>query len=500
MVDSNAGRTARRRGADGPLRRERGAGRDRRGGQRWRSRKEWETRPSADPTDGVSQRTARTATRTARSAIDRELVLLALPALGAAITQPLFLLTDSAIVGHLGTAELAGLSVASAVLLNAVLLCLFLAYGTAATVARRAGSGDLRAALAQGIDGIWLAVAIGVALAIVGLPLAPTLTDLFGTSPSATPHAIVYLGISLIGMPAMLVVLAATGVLRGLKNTRTPLLVLAVSAAVNVVLNLLLVYPAGLGVAGSALGTVIAQTGAAAWLTAVVVRDARRHGAPLSPDLSGIRAAAAAGVSLFARNALLRVTLLSMTFVAAAQGDVALAGHQIAYTLWFLLSTPPLAFGIAGQAMVGHVLGAGDPAGARAIAKRAILWGLTMGLVAATLLVVLRAAYIPLFTTDAAVQDLVLSLALVVAATQPVGAAVYILDGILVAAGDGRYLAWSMLVAVLLFLPLAGVVLATEAGVVVLWWALVGWLLARLVTIVLRYRSDSWVRVGATAG
>jgi hypothetical protein len=185
MVDSNAGRTARRRGADGPLRRERGAGRDRRGGQRWRSRKEWETRPSADPTDGVSQRTARTATRTARSAIDRELVLLALPALGAAITQPLFLLTDSAIVGHLGTAELAGLSVASAVLLNAVLLCLFLAYGTAATVARRAGSGDLRAALAQGIDGIWLAVAIGVALAIVGLPLAPTLTDLFGTSASA---------------------------------------------------------------------------------------------------------------------------------------------------------------------------------------------------------------------------------------------------------------------------------------------------------------------------
>ena len=436
--------------------------------------------------------------RTARHAIDRELVQLALPALGAVIAQPLFLLTDSAIVGNLGTAELAGLSVASAVLLNAVLLCLFLTVGTAATVALRAGSGDIRAALTQGIDGIWLAVAIGIALAVVGLPLAPTLIDIFGTSASAAPHALVYLRISLLGVPSMLVVLAATGVFRGLKDTRTPLLVVAVSAAVNVVLNLLLVYPVGLGIAGSALGTVLAQTGGAAWLTAVVVRSARAHGAPLSPDRSGIRAAAAAGVPLVARNALLRVTVLCMTFVAASRGDVALASHQIAYTLWFLLSTPPQAFAIAGQAMVGHELGAGDRAGARVIAKRAVLWGLGIGLAAAALLVVLRAVYIPLFTTDAAVQDLVWSLAIVVAATQPVGAAVYVLDSILIAAGDGRYLAWTMLVAVLIFLPLAGVVLATDASVVVLWWALVGWLLSRLVTIVRRYRSDSWGYVGAT--
>ncbi len=437
-------------------------------------------------------------TGTARRAIDRELVQLALPSLAATIAQPLFLMSDSAIVGHLGTAELAGFSVASAVLLNAVLLFVSLAYGTAAIVARQAGSGDLRAALTQGIDGMWLAVAIGVSLAVVGLPLAPTLIDLFGTSVSAAPHALVYLRISLFGLPAMLVVLAATGVMRGLKDTRTPLVVLVVSAVVNVVLNLLLVYPAGLGVAGSALGTVVAQTGAAAWLTAVVVRSARAQGAPLFPDRSGILAAAAAGVPLLARNGLLRVTLICMTFVATTQGDVALASHQIAYTLWFLLSTPPLAFAIAGQAMVGHVLGAGDRAGARTIAKRAILWGLGIGLAAAALLVVLRAVYIPLFTTDAAVQDLVWALALVVAATQPIGAAVYVLDAILVAGDEGSYLAWSMLVAVLVFLPLAGVVLATEAGVVILWWALGGWLLARLVTIVLRYRSGGWLRVGVT--
>jgi putative MATE family efflux protein len=423
---------------------------------------------------------------------------LALPALGSLLAEPLFLIADSAIVGHLGTAELAGLGVASAVLLNAVMLCIFLAYGTAATVARRAGSGDVRAALTQGIDGIWLAIAIGVALVALGLPLAPALVDLFGTSAEATPHAIVYLRISLLGVPSMLVVLAATGVMRGLKNTRTPLLAVAFAAAANVGLNLVLVYPVGLGVAGSALGTVLAQTGAAGWLGAVVVRHARAQGAPLRPHRPGVLAAATAGVPLLARTALLRLTLLWMTFVATAQGDVSLASHQIAYTLWFLLSTVPEAFAIAGQAMVGHALGASDRAGARAMAGRAIAWGLSTGLAVAVVLVALRAVYVPLFTTDVAVQDHVWSLAVVVAATQPVGAAVYVLDAVLIAAGDGRYLAATMFVAFVVFLPLAALVLATDAGVVALWWALVAWLLARLVTITWRYRSGAWVRVGAT--
>ena len=172
-------------------------------------------------------------TRTRARPVDRELLRLALPALGALAAEPLFLMADSAIVGHLGTAELAGLSVASAVLLNSVMLCIFLAYGTAATVARRAGSGDLRAALTHGIDGIWLALAIGVGLVTVGLPLAPVLVNLFGTSADAAPHALVYLRISLLGVPSMLVVLAATGVMRGLKDTRTPLVVTSVAAATS---------------------------------------------------------------------------------------------------------------------------------------------------------------------------------------------------------------------------------------------------------------------------
>lgn len=165
-----------------------------------------------------------TPTRREARRYDRELLGLALPSLGALLAEPLFLLADSAIIGHLGTPQLAGLAIASAVLLNAVFLCIFLAHGTTSAVARLAGAGDLRRAYAQGVDGIWLALAIGVAMAAAGLALAPVLVDLLGASEEARPHAVTYLRVSLFGFPSMLVVLAATGALRGLKNTRTPLL------------------------------------------------------------------------------------------------------------------------------------------------------------------------------------------------------------------------------------------------------------------------------------
>ena len=202
---------------------------------------------------------------------DREIVRLAVPALGALVAEPLFLLADSAIVGHLGTPQLAGLGVAGALLATAVALCVFLAYGTTAGVARRAGAGDDRGAIALGVDGMWLAAALGTAIALMGAITAPQLIDAFGTTPSATPYALTYLRVSLPGIPAMLVVLAATGVLRGLQDTRTPLVVAVVGAAANVVLNIVLVYGLDLGIGGSALGTVIALTGA---VTAPLLIDA----------------------------------------------------------------------------------------------------------------------------------------------------------------------------------------------------------------------------------
>ncbi|MGZ4482042.1 MAG: MATE family efflux transporter, partial [Gaiellales bacterium] len=265
---------------------------------------------------------------------DTEILRLAVPAFGALVAEPLFLLADSAIVGHLGTPQLAGLGVAGALLTTSVTLCVFLAYGTTAAVARRIGAGDLRGAIAQGVDGMWLGALLGVALAAVGFVAAGPLVDTFGASASVSPYALTYLRVSLPGVPAILVVMAATGVLRGLQDTRTPLVVAVVGAAVNVVLTLLLVYGAGLGIAGSALGTVITQVGMAVAFAVVVVRGARRYDAPLRPDLRGIRAAAASGVPLLLRTLTLRAALLVMTYVATAQGTAAVAAHQVAFTIW----------------------------------------------------------------------------------------------------------------------------------------------------------------------
>jgi putative MATE family efflux protein len=437
-------------------------------------------------------------TRTGRRAQDREILRLAVPAFFALVAEPLFLLADSAIVGHLGTQQLAGPGDAEAVLATAVNLCVFLAYGTTAAVARRMGSGDLAGAIRQGVDGIWLAVLIGVLTAAVAIPFSSAIVRALGASPDVEPYAVTYLQISLLGVPAMLVVLAATGVLRGLHDMRTPLVVMSIAAASNVVLNVLLVYGAGLGIAGSAWGTVIAQVGAAAAFVVKVVRGAREHGAPLRPDLPGIRASATAGVPLLVRTLTLRVALLVTTYVAARQGAVGLAAHQVAFTLWSFLVFALDALAIAGQALVGRALGASDVAGTRAATRRMMLWGAWGGVVLAVLLVVLRPAYIPLFTPDAAVQDLLGTILLVAAVMQPVAGVVFVLDGVLIGAGDGRYLAWAGLFTLAAFLPLAWWVHADDAGVVALWWAFGGFMMARLVTLVARERGDTWMVTGAS--
>jgi putative MATE family efflux protein len=432
-----------------------------------------------------------------RNTHDREILRLAIPAFGALVAEPLFLLADSAIIGRLGTAQLAGLGVAGAILVTAVGLCVFLAYGTTASVARRSGAGDRRGALAQGMDGLWLALGVGVVITAAGWGAAPALIDTFGASASAGPYALVYLRISLFGIPSMLLVLAATGVLRGLQDTRTPLVVAATAALANLGLNLALVYGAGLGVAGSALGTVLAQTGAAAWLVAIVVRAARAEQAPLRPDRLGIRAAGAAGVPLLVRTLTLRAALLVATYVATAQGDVALASHHVAFAVWNLLALALDALAIAGQAIVGRYLGASDAVGARAATRRMIEWGVLGGVVGGLLVVVARPAYVPLFSTDPEVRRLLASVLIVVAVMQPVAGVVFVLDGVLIGSGDGRYLAGAGIAALAVFLPCAGFVLATAAGLVALWWAIAVLMLARLATLVLRARTDAWLVTGA---
>ncbi|MFH9394206.1 MATE family efflux transporter [Streptomyces sp. NPDC017556] len=429
---------------------------------------------------------------------DREIIALAVPAFGALVAEPLFVMVDSAVVGHLGTPQLAGLGIAAALLMTAVSIFVFLAYATTAAVARRVGAGDLPAAIRQGMDGIWLALLLGAAVVALAIPTAPWLVDIFGASDTATPYAITYLRISILGIPAMLVVLAATGVLRGLQDTRTPLYVAIGGFTVNAALNVTLVYGAGLGIAGSAWGTVIAQVGMAAAYLIVVIRGARRHNASLRPDAAGIRASARAGVPLLIRTLSLRAVLMIATAVAARLGDVDIAAHQIILSLWSLTAFALDAIAIAGQAIIGRYLGADDEKGAREACRRMVEWGIGCGIVLGVLIVLARPLFIPLFTSDPSVKDTLLPALLVVAVSQPIAGVVFVLDGVLMGAGDGRYLAWAMLVTLAVFAPVALLVPSLGGGLTALWWAMTLMMAVRLVTLWLRTRSGRWIVTGAT--
>ncbi|NUP37271.1 MAG: MATE family efflux transporter [Streptomyces sp.] len=429
---------------------------------------------------------------------DREIVALAVPAFGALVAEPLFVMADSAIVGHLGTAQLAGLGVASALLTTAVSIFVFLAYATTAAVARRVGAGDVQAAIRQGMDGIWLALLLGAAVIAFVLPTAPALVELFGASDSAAPYATTYLRISSLGIPAMLVVLAATGVLRGLQDTKTPLRVAIAGFVANGALNAGLVYGAGLGIAGSAWGTVIAQCGMAAVYLTVVVRGARRHGASLRPDAAGIRASAQAGVPLLVRTLSLRAILMIATAVAARLGDADMAAHQIILSLWSLLAFALDAIAIAGQAIIGRHLGAEDARGAREACRRMVQWGIAVGVVLGVLVVVARPVFLPLFTSDTVVKDAALPALVVVALSQPICGVVFVLDGVLMGAGDGPYLARAMVLTLAVFAPLALLVPALGGGLTALWAAMTLMMTVRMLTLWLRTRSGRWIVTGAT--
>ncbi|WP_326611408.1 MATE family efflux transporter [Streptomyces scopuliridis] len=429
---------------------------------------------------------------------DREIIALAVPAFGALVAEPLFVMVDSAIVGHLGTPQLAGLAIAAALLTTAVSIFVFLAYATTAAVARRVGAGDLQAAIRQGMDGIWLALLLGAAVIAVTLPAAPWLVGLFGASDTAAPYAVTYLRISSLGIPAMLVVLAATGVLRGLQDTRTPLYVAIGGFGANAVLNVVLVYGAGLGIAGSAWGTVLAQCAMAAVYLVVVVRGARRHGASLRPDAAGIRASAQAGVPLLVRTLSLRAVLMIATAVAARLGDADVAAHQIILSLWSLMAFALDAIAIAGQAIIGRYLGAGDTQGAREACRRMVQWGVAAGVVLGVLIVAARPLFIPLFTGDQVVRDTLLPALLVVAVTQPISGIVFVLDGVLMGAGDGPYLAGAMLVTLAVFAPVALLVPAWGGGLTALWWTMGLMMGVRMLTLWLRTRSGRWLVTGAT--
>ncbi|PPF73103.1 MATE family efflux transporter [Rathayibacter sp. AY1E6] len=431
------------------------------------------------------------------SALDRSILRLAVPALGSLVAEPLFLLTDSALVGHLGAVPLAGLALGGTVLQTIVGLMVFLAYSTTPRVGRALGEGDERRAVAAGIDGGWLALLLGAGIAVVGALTAPAVVALFGAEPAVAEAGVRYLAVSMAGIPAMLGVFALTGLLRGFQDTRTPLVIAAGGFALNAALNAALIYPAGLGITGSALGTVIAQWAMLAAYAGVALRLARRVGAPLRPHLAGLASSAGSGGWMLLRTASLRAAILLAVATATSLGAEELGAFQVAMTLFSTVAFALDAVAIAAQALLGRLLGAGDAEQARAVTKRCVTWGIGAGVVLGALVTGLSGVLPYVFSSDQEVLRLLPAAIAVVGLTAPLGGYIFVLDGVLIGAGDGRYLALSGLANLAVFVPLALLAPAAPAEwrLLALWLAFaVGFLGARAVTLGLRVRSDVWLR------
>jgi len=427
----------------------------------------------------------------------RDILRLAVPALGALAAEPLYVLADTAIVGHLGTPQLGGLGVASTILLTGYTAFIFLAYGTTGAVARRIGAGDQRGAAHLAVQGLWLAGALAVASGVVLWVLGPTLIDLLGARGAVARNAEVYLRISLFGLPALLVTMAGTGYLRGIQDARTPLVVAVTTSIANLVVQVVLIEGLDQGIGASALSTVLAQTGGGAVYLAKVVGGARRTGAGLRPDRIALRRLASIGRDLLIRTAALRLALGASTAVAARLGVVPLAAHQVAFEVLTFLSLALDALAIAGQSLVGTALGAGAAARARATGRRILAWGAGAGVVTGLVVALVRTPLAGVFTDDRAVEALAADLLLWVAVLQVPAGVVFTLDGILIGAGDLRFLARAMVGALALFAPCAVAVAVLDVGIGWLWAALGLMFVARLVPLLRRFQRGRWAVLGA---
>ncbi|MEZ5377514.1 MAG: MATE family efflux transporter [Acidimicrobiales bacterium] len=424
---------------------------------------------------------------------DAAIAKLAIPALGTLVAEPLYVLADTAIIGHVGTNELAGLALASTVLLTIHAVLIFLAYGTTGPVARLISSGREAEAADRSLQGLWLAAALGIVGSALIFALRRPLLDLFGADPDVITHAERYLTISLLGFPAMLLMLAAGGAFHGRQDTSTPLALAVGGAVVNLVLESILIFGFGYGVGASALSTVIAQLLSAGVGVTMLMRWIRRHTVHRRPQLRPMLTLLKAGQALVLRTAALRGSFTLSVALAARMGAAEVAAHQVALQIWGTLALALDAVAIAGQALTGKWLGTGNLAEARAAARRMIEIDIAVGVLAGALVIAFRSPVSAIFSDDPAVTSLVAGVLVIVGLQQPLNGHVFALDGILIGAGDLGYLARSMVIAAAIFLGFALVISGAGLGLLSLWAALCAFMAARAVALQLRWRSEHWL-------
>jgi putative MATE family efflux protein len=422
---------------------------------------------------------------------DRRIIGLALPALGSLAAEPMYVLVDTAIVGRLGTAQLGGLALAATVLSLVVVGCNFLTFGTTERVARRLGAGQTQDAADVGVQTMWLSAIVGVVLAPILVAAAPLLGRLLGGEGEVLAFAVSYLRIAALGLPFVLITLGAQGVQRGASDYRTPLVVLLVANAANAVLEVVFVFGFHWGVRGSALSTLLVQI--VAGLTFVVLvrghlRPARRR----RPHYEAMRPLLSAGRHLLLRVGSMLVVTSAMTAVAARTDDATLAAHQIGASLFLVLALALDALAIPAQTLVAEELGHGSVTAASELSHRCVRLSAIAGLALAAVLAALAPILPHAFSDDPEVLSRATAVVLWLALAILPGSIAFAYDGVLIGAGDYRFLGLAALGYLVAVSPLGVLTLVAGLGIAGLWGTYALWMLLR--ALVNHWRADHLLR------
>jgi putative MATE family efflux protein len=429
-----------------------------------------------------------------RTATARRIAGLALPALVVLAAEPLYVLVDTAVVGHLGSLPLAAVAIGGTVMSFAVWFGTLMAYGTTGRAARRFGAGDRAAAVAEGVQASWLALGAGLLLAVGGIIAAQPLAGILAGDPATAEAAAGWLRIAALGAPGLLLAAAGNGWMRGVQDTRRPLWIVLGANVLSAILCPLLVYGAGLGLTGSAIANVTAQTLGGALFLIALIRETRA----LRPVPSIIVRQVVLGRDLLIRGAAFQACFLSATAVASRFGVAAVGAHQIGLQLWFFAALALDAVAIAAQSLVGAALGAGATDEARDVARRVTLAG-AVAAVGFAVLAAAGASVVPgWFTPDPAVHEQAAIIWPWFVALLPFAGVVYALDGVFIGAGDVAFLrTLTILSALLGFLPAIWTAYALDLGLGGVWAGLGLFTLARFAGLVWRWRSPRWLITGA---
>lgn len=429
----------------------------------------------------------------------RRITSLALPALVVLAAEPVYVLVDTAVVGHLGRVPLAALAIGGGVMGAAAFLGNVLAYGGTGRAARHFGAGDRGAAVAEGVQATWLALAGGVLLAaVVQVFAGPITRALAGNGPDSAviaTEAETWLRVAILGAPFILVALSGQGWMRGVQETRKPMYIVMGANLLSAALVPLLVYPLGMGLVGSAIANVAAQAVSGLFFLRAIVAEK----VPLRPDLGRLRRQLSTSRDLIVRGVAFQVCFLSAASVAARFGAASLAAHQIGLQLWMFCAFALDAVAIAAQALIGADLGAGDAERARVTARRIGWMGVASGGFLA-LVIGVGVFFLPgLFTSDQAVHEQAYVLWPWFVAMLPAAGLVFALDGVFIGAGDIAFLRNQIVLAALGFLPLIWLAYFLDLGLAGVWAGLCLFILIRLVTLLLRLRGGRWAVTGAAA-